>query len=233
MGFNPDYWESEQSEADAAFAELRERVYESVSDEITSKIKTLTDANKRLEERLKNLDNLERDADRLKREYEVKVEQFERTTKDELRRMQAAKILSFMTEEKYGIIWEQEGKPKCDKCDENRYLNYVTPRGREASERCECAESASKLVPVAMNVESLDGRGDNISVWWEPTFSVLRYDREDWNMRTRRLKIEGTDEDKANDPTNYGFDTIEEAQRICDLANAQRDKKEEGETSWA
>lgn len=34
-----------------------------------------------------------------------------------------------------------------------------------------------------------------------------------------------------DDPTNCGFDTIEEAQRICDLANAPKEK-EEGETSW-
>lgn len=231
MGYNPDYWDEEQSEADLIFAELREKVYESVSDDITNKIKALSEGNKRLEERVKNLDNLERDAYQLKREYEVRLEHLERSTKGELRRMEAAKILSFITEEKFGIIREYERKPKCDKCDESRHIKYTTPRGRPASEACECAKSIGTYVPVPMNVKSFEGRGDNISVWWEPTVSIGRYDREDWDMRTRRLKVEGTDEDKADDPTNCGFDTIEEAQRICDLANAPKEK-EEGETSW-
>lgn len=231
MGFNPDYWDQEQSEADLIFAELREKVYESVSDDITKKIKVLTEANERLEDRMKNLDNLERDADRLKREYEMKLERLELSTKGELRRMEAAKILSFLAEEKFGITREYERKPKCDKCDENRHLKYTTPRGRVASEPCECSQSVGTYAPVPMNVKSFEGRGDNISVWWEPHVGIGRYDREDWDMRTRRLKIEGTDEDKANDPTNYGFDTIEEAQRICDLANVPKEK-EEGEVSW-
>ena len=38
--------------------------------------------------------------------------------------------------------------PKCNKCDENRKLHYTTPRGRSATENCECAESSVQYVPV-------------------------------------------------------------------------------------
>lgn len=236
MGFNPEYWESEQSDADRAFSELREAVYESVSDEITSKISRLTEQNAELKERLKNLDSLEMQARAEKRDYEMKLGRLESDVRVELRRMEAEKILSFLTEEKFSIVSDYDAKPKCDKCDEDRQIVYTTPRGRQGREMCECSERVHFYVPAPVSVKSVSGKASDLTVWYEPLVSVNRWDREDWDMRTRVLKSATSDEEMAQHPTDYGFDTIEEAQRICDIANAaaeaKRSEKKENE-GWS
>lgn len=235
MGFNPEYWESEQSDADQAFAELREAVYESVSDEITNKISRLTKENAELKERLENLDTLENEARVEKRVYEMKLGRLESEVRSELRRMEAEKILSFLTEEKYGIVWDSRAKPKCDKCNEDRVIPYTTPRGRKVSERCECSETINFYAVSPMMVKSVSGTGSGVTVWYEPTCRKDRRDRDDWDMRTRVLKPATSDEEMAQRPNDYGFDTMEEAQRVCDLANARREAeraKEEESGGW-
>lgn len=224
MGFNPDYWdEREPSEADSIFAELRDKVYESVSDEITEKIKRLTSENFDLKQRVGNLATLEREAKWAKESFERKEAQLATAVNSEMRRMRAAELLTFLTEEKFGIVVERISREKCDKCDEDRHIRYLTPRGRESFEYCECKDYDRRYVPSVMLVKEFNGTGLDINVWYEPYKNSGGWYGDDWECRTRHLQVPTSDEEILKDPTSYGFDTMEEAQRICDLLN----KKEE------
>lgn len=47
----------------------------------------------------------------------------------------------------YYPTWEHVYKPKCDKCDDNRYVHFKSPSGKDYQEYCSCAKSFYKYKP--------------------------------------------------------------------------------------
>ena len=70
-----------------------------------------------------------------------------------------AKVKLFLT--------AQVGKkigPKCSKCDEHRQLHFISPRGREYTEPCECSEAVTPIFDVIpVKLRTIHHSGDKLT----------------------------------------------------------------------
>lgn len=211
-----DYWESE-SEYDAMAEDLKNALRKSVKDEITKRIEKLETENLELKGKLSNLSELEREALRAKAKYEressaAKSEALGQVRKEKLVDLLAAIDERLFTVERIGHVRE-----KCDRCDDGRRLHYVTPRGKEAYESCDCAQRDYRWEPVEAAAHEVSRRDGALLIWWLP---VTRWADSD-ALRSKVLESAANapaEKLRAN-PSDYSFKDLASAQAAADAAN--------------
>lgn len=141
------YWEedfyNEPSEFDMLVDEFKEQLRASVKEEIIAEM----DALKKSNEELRDIrDHWEAKVAELENEYEEKRRELEKklreaeSTADNAKRMALFDLIRDYPDHAYTVDTKYIEKPKCDKCDDNRKIQFITPRGRTMYERCECDE---------------------------------------------------------------------------------------------
>ena len=134
-----EYWDNYEP-FDQEIESLKDTLRDSVNEETKALIASLRTDNADLKARLSNLDNLTREAERAKWEAEQAKTNAANDAKNEARKMRLDELLAALDEHLYRVTQVGVERPKCDKCDEDRKLHYVTPRGRKSTEWCECSE---------------------------------------------------------------------------------------------
>lgn len=233
--FEYDYFE-EYSEFDAQIEEFKESLRNQVKEEIKSKIDRLEKRNKELEEKQKNLATLEKEYKdkirKLERDkeqvlYEAKKEYFTSTLQELTNKM-------FECQDLYEISYKTEQQPKCNYCDENRYLITKDIFGREHKVGCKCSKYIKKYYVQKANVkicwfkrddrEKLCFRVKSIkdSCWENTTFEYTNGKVEQNNIFKKF--------DENNLPNGYYgvcFTSKEEAQKYADYLNKMEMSKNE------
>lgn len=107
---------------------------------------------------------------------------------------------------------------KCDKCDENRNIRYLTPLGKTAYETCDCNKYNYGWMPEERVLTELRKDNRRLLMWFK------RYEREE-DGYTRNDFVEDEDVytggafDGLNKYKAY-FRDIEDCQRYCDWLNS-------------
>lgn len=139
-----DYFDfPEPSTGDIVFEELKRVLLGTLKEEIKTELEHLRKENEELRP-------YKEDRDRLQRELQTVQANCKRRVEDAERKARAAALDELFGDcvvDAWKVGREYTKRPKCDKCDENRKLHYTTPRGRQMTEDCECAECFVKYVP--------------------------------------------------------------------------------------
>lgn len=146
MNYYDDYEDYyEPSEFDEKVKELKNFLRGSVKEEIQSEIEKLKKENEKLQEIKSNWLRLED-------EYKAKQRELERQIQ-ECKRNASKKRLDELFEETgmnvmlYQPDYENVYRPKCNKCDADRYVHFSSPSGKDHKEECDCAKRFQKYSP--------------------------------------------------------------------------------------
>lgn len=213
-----DYYEP--SEYDEQVEEFKNTLRESVKAETRDELTKLRSENSEMRATLKNLDKLTLEAEIAKHRYESEVESAKRSALVDVRRESAAELLKVLSEPSWRVNVTWEYGPKCEKCDEDRYLRYQTPRGKAESERCECAEELLKRYFIEELVAWSAAHRDRQLIVWHTGVGRLG-DEAQWHTSTTKNPAGVSFESRCEDYSEYGYVSKEDAQEVADALNAQ------------
>jgi hypothetical protein len=198
--------------------------------EVSDCIGTKSDYEIGLELSIQELEDDIRDYER-DRECHLKIiEGFEKREKDLVSIVRNEELSQLFGSNKMTMYATKEVKvvnPKCDKCDDKRYLHYTTPRGKVRWEMCHCDQyhyehRPVKVVCVAIRLDKIkdEQMGDTREL-----FYFYRGSSGDYSSRhVNKLDI-------PYEKYVYGkktiFHTIEECQGYCEFLNSNREEIED------
>lgn len=225
--YEPDFYEPEPSEADELIESIKEKLRTEVKQEILDELAKLRKTNGELRAKVKNLAELERASIIAKGEYEHKAKQAERTAKSEANQLAANELLAVIAAPKFTVANIYTKKPKCDKCDGQRRLNYKTPSGRESYEMCVCNGSDDSYGVVEQMVKTISkDRYKKLMVWYIVSAKFMATDKEEDDYIGAEILRHPKESIVAMEDAYslYGFDTRESAQALADYMNTKKGK---------
>lgn len=215
--YEKDFY-NEPTEFDIAMKELKTKLMNSVKEEFLNEMNQLRKENEELQYVKQNLEEIKRDYERKKRELEREYQQ----RKAEVRKERLIELMKDYKTILYGVDVKIERPPKCDKCDKNRRIRFITPLGREAYEDCTCKEEKKVYFPeeCVLYEFRLNRDGHEVVARYRPYSddedSFLYYNsiRADC-IYSPEMKFEEIDKYRTL------FKTKEECQKYCDWLNSQ------------
>lgn len=137
-----DFYEN-YSEFDMQIDEFKSSLMKSVKQEFLDRMAKLESQNLELEEIKEKWDCLV--ADYKHKEY--LLEQEKNNAKSEAKKMRLEELIADKKIILYRPKTDYTEKPKCDKCNSERELEYKSPTGRTMFEKCECATKNAVYSP--------------------------------------------------------------------------------------
>jgi transposase-like protein len=213
-----DYYFENLSPFDEAVESFKEDLRGAVKEEVQTELEALRTANREMSAKLADLSKLEQAAERARIQYEVKLGQAEHAARQQVQKEGLRALLATLDETHYRVTTAWDQQPKCEKCDDQRQLNYTTPRGRVAQEACECATRTKRYEVEELFVHEVARRHGKMLVWWE---STRRHTDDDYISSPTVL--ESPDNVPLDDLTkrfnSYGFSSKDAAQDLADALN--------------
>ncbi|WP_055108923.1 hypothetical protein [Paenibacillus ihumii] len=214
---NEDFY-YEPSEFEQQVDEFKQSLLNAVRYEYKAEMERLRKENAELQDIKKRKKEIEAEHANALRQFESEKLNFE----NKLKRMRLAELLG----ENLLIAWfpssQNNRKPKCDKCDEQRLIHYTTPSGKPAHERCECSEYKRFYKPEEIECyqfyqskNSWGGKMPAISLYYQ-----RKEDREYDSFEACRRPYGGEPFEKV-ERWNVAFNSQEECQAYCDWLNAK------------
>ncbi len=216
-GYEEDFY-NEPSEFDIAVTEFKQYLMKSVKENFVSEMDRLRKENKELQGIKANLEAVKQDFENKKRQLESEYQ----TLKSNVRRER----LVDLTKDHKVILYRAYSKhilpQKCNKCDTNRRIEYISPLGRKAREDCLCKEGKSVYYPHEfIRYEFKLNRDKNGVTAWYRQYS----DDDDGFVSDSSIHVKNTysPDMKFDDLNQYNtfFKTEEECQNYCDWLNAK------------
>lgn len=231
MSYYDDYEDYyEPSEFDEKIEEFKNLLRDSVKEEIQNEIERLRKENETLQE-------IKRKWVRLEDEYKAKQRDLEYQIQ-ECKRNASRKRLDELFEEigmnviLYRPDYEGVYRPKCDKCDTDRYIHFNSPGGKDYKEECECAKRFYRYFPKPFFLtefrKSRNYGGDSeIMTFWFEKCTNSTNDYEEYRYKSSNIKEKvfcGEDyEDLFEQYGEYSsglyFRTEKECQEYCNWLN--------------
>lgn len=142
----------EPSEYDQMINDLKRTLMRSVKQEVNDEMDRLKAENAELQE-------VKEKWDVLVREYKEKEFQMRHTIEEERRNMARMRLADLfevcgMNVTLYAPDPDYVCGPKCDKCDENRYIHFNSPSGKKMREACECSKQFRVCTPISYRLAS-------------------------------------------------------------------------------
>ena len=216
-----EYWDNYEP-FDQEIESLKDTLRDSVNEETKALIASLRTDNADLKARLSNLDNLTREAERAKWEAEQAKMNAAHDAKNEARKMRLDELLAALDERLYRVTRTGVERQKCNKCNEDRNLPYVTPRGRKFTERCECSEKDYFWTVEEQVGHEVATRSGKWVVWW---YDIEGLDDDEYGGYINSYVLKpaelATPEDLKASPRSYGFHNKDAAQSLADLLNTE------------
>lgn len=177
-----DYYDDyyDPSDAEIAMEEIQQILKKSLKLEIQTELEKLRKENEELREFRKEKDNYMMKLRSLESEYKVKLEQSERNA----RQQRIHDLLGDNICIGYSIGSHSERPPKCDKCNNNRQVEFTSPLGRKMKEDCTCAKYITTF-----NVQETElikfyisrcGRNERVNRYYKHAHHTYN-DRDDYN----------------------------------------------------
>lgn len=216
-----DYWDN-YTEYDAIAAEMKDALRGSVKDEIKKHIETVETENRDLKDKLKGLDLLEREAAQSKAKYDREFANAKRDAVQSARKEKLASLLTALDERLYTVEHKHTKREKCDQCDDNRRLHYITPKGKKAYESCECDATDWHWEAEEIAAHEVASRDGSLTIWWA---AVSRWKDSDALNPKVLKRAEGVPIEKLTaSPTEYSYNDLLVAQKVAHVANGKLDE---------
>ena len=150
------YWDEpyyEPTVGDEIFLEAEAKLRDALKDSIKKEIENLRKDNQQLKDRNMELEKQIGDVKRRELALERKEQDLEKT----LLNKRVEEILKPFVEKStiWRIDYEYIAGDKCDKCDKDRNIEFISPLGRKMKEKCTCAKGFYVRYPKKSNMKSL------------------------------------------------------------------------------
>jgi len=218
-----DYYDNEfygePSEFDIKIDELKKSLRDSIKQEVLTEMESLQKENDELQEIKKNWNTLQGD-------YARKQEELERTKMSlrlEVKTMKISELFGDKQIIMYTANQKYSQKPKCDKCNDYRHIEYISPLGRKSSESCLCNEKITTY-DVAENILyefRLDRYKGLLSVWYKEYGKDTSNDGCTYvdNSDTHKVFSKGMTYEELKPYWSVYFRKKEDCQGYCDWLN--------------
>jgi hypothetical protein len=209
----------EPTEFEQKIDELKISLASSIKEDFFAELERLKKENKELQEVKANFDEIKRD-------YENKKRDLDRERNDLQSRLRRERLVDLLKDHQL-ILYKAYSKrvlpQKCDKCDNNRRIQYTSPLGRKTYEDCLCKEGKLVYFPYEyVRYEFRLNRDKNGVTAWYRQYS----DNEDGFVSDSSIHA-----DYIYSPNisfeelkqyNTFFKTKEECQEYCDWLNSNK-----------
>ena len=215
----------EPSKFDEEIEKFKDVLRNSVKEEIRNEMEKLKKENAELQEIKENFESIKNDYETKKSELYFKQK---KVAKDVAwKRLEELFSDCGMNTILYRLSTEYTEKPKCDKCDKNRFIHFKSPSGRDLTEQCECAKKNTKYIPKENCCTEFRLRDrKNLSMWFKP--SCIGSCDEDYDS----VYVECIGDDKTfeelEECNKYRlfFKSKEKCQLYCDYLNKKENSNE-------
>jgi transposase-like protein len=220
----------EPSENDIVMSEIGDILKKMIKKEVLDELEALRAENAKLRQFRDERESYEakiRDA-----EYKCKVaiEKAQREAKN----ARIHSLFGEMLTVGYMVASNNKKRPKCNKCNDQRRIEYVTPLGRHAYEVCDCEgyDHVYEVKEVEMVKFTIRKRGG-----WDQDEKVVRYfsharntyddqtDENNYDRVTWVYNNEPFEELAKNSYYGVAFLDKDKCQEYCDWCNAQKNKE--------
>ena len=218
-------------EFEEAILELKDKLKASIMDEWLDKMAALEKENAELRYIKENFESIKQSFEEEKRACQNEMNKVIATAEKNARNSRFKDLLKDLQSEYWRVNTRTVLPPKCDKCDENRNVHYITPLGREAKEKCVCSQGKIKYIPEKLyicEIELKDGNGNNVNAWYKPVFSLsddeyLKY-APDYLNKSRIVNDQSDYSVMKTSEYKWIFTTEEKCKAFCDYLNEEKCK---------
>lgn len=219
MSYYEEDFYQEPSEFEMQIEEFKESLMKSVKNDFIAEMERLKNENIELQ-------SVKEDFKNIKKDYESKKFELERERNDLQRKVRRERLSDLLENHKiimYKASSKREYPEKCDKCDTNRQVKYITPLGRKTSEDCSCKESKTVYFPQEfIRYEFRLNRNENDLTAWYKQYG----DNEDGFTHESSIHADNiySDDMKFKEIKTYStfFKAVEECQGYCNYLNEQQ-----------
>ena len=212
MGYMYDDFYYEPSEFEIQIDEFKQGLMKSVKQEILDEINKLKNENKELQ-------SFKLRKEQIEREHRNKLIELQNRAIEAERTASRAKLVELLGEYftvAWGVKNDYVALPKCDKCDDKRYIHFKSPSGKNLTEQCACDKKKCNYIPQELSLIK---------------FYAKRKDRAGKEQHVERhyKKVESilSDYDEYDDTSNlYNGEEFENANRYG-IVFLEKDKCQE------
>lgn len=149
--FGEDWCEEPREEETA----LIEAIKENVKQDIKIEMQRLRKENAELQQYKKERQEIEK----IKNDYESRLQTQIEAYKRELRTAKINELFGDYIVIGWGVNQKTILPPKCDKCDEDRYIHFKSPSGKDFKEPCQCAKGKKEYYPLEVELIRIQQEG--------------------------------------------------------------------------
>lgn len=131
----------EPSEFEEKCDELKEMIKQSARKEINDELIKLKSENASMKSIVDNFNNKLKELEQEKQKYIWNENKLKEEITRQIKNERLGNLLDGFQTTLYTIINEGRERPKCNKCDKDRYIHFKSPSGKDMTERCECYSS--------------------------------------------------------------------------------------------
>ena len=218
------YYDEDFYNTPGEFEEKLEELKESLA--VSIKVEFMSEM-MRLKKENDELQIVKRDWVAIQNEYAAKSRQLEYECdqlEQKVRRERLDSLLADLRIIRFRVDRELVLPPKCNKCNDNREIEYLTPLGKKAKERCNCSVGKMIYKPQEYLVSEygIDNGGKRLNIWYKRSqFEDSDHDVFDGILNFCRTIYKTGIEYAGLNPRETFFDTREECQSYCDWLNAK------------
>jgi hypothetical protein len=208
-----DYFDDIE-EFDKKIDEFKQSLINAVKQEYQEEIERLRKENSELQGIKNRMEEIEQEHKNAIIRLKNKERESDRKSLKEL--LDSTKLIMYKPTQKY------EEKPKCEKCNDNRQIEYTSPSGKIQYESCVCGERNIVFVPSEiMRCEfRQQWRGDKLIVWYKP---IEKNDDHvciaEFGYSNVYKLYNGTTPYEEVGYYDVMFKSIEDCQKYCDWLN--------------
>ena len=210
------YYESSKADEiiERAVAELKE----TLKGQALSEMDTIKHENERLKKELDEYHSKEQEL----RNREFNIVQKENNLKREFNRAKFRDLIEPFIENETIYVIDRVSKliPKCDKCNENRRIEYISKYGDKTELRCECDKNKTFYYPTMKELKSIEFAKGNGKFRATPRYS-RDYEYEYFHIDFKEPPIEEYDPELDISYSRDYFSNREVCQKYCDDFNKE------------
>lgn len=208
----------EPSKADEIIERAVAELKETLKGQALSEMDTIKHENERLKKELDEYHSKEQEL----RNREFNIVQKENNLKREFNRAKFRDLIEPFIENEtiYAIDRVSKLIPKCDKCNENRRIEYISKYGDKTELRCECDKNKTFYYPTMKELKSIEFAKGNGKFRATPRYS-RDYEYEYFYIDFKEPPIEEYDPELDISYSRDYFSNREVCQKYCDDFNKE------------
>ena len=218
-----DYYDEpyyEPTAADEIFFEAREKLIKSLKDSVKQHIENIENENKKLKDKNEKLSVQVREIEYRERKLELEKKNLEST----VRRERLSVLLEQLKVERFMVKTKTMYEKKCNKCNSERYVEFLSPLGKKQKERCDCYTNRVEVFLPESHLCTefkVDSQNSNKLRMW---YRLNSYNKDEYYSSSTYYQnsYDGEPYESLSIYSTF-FDTLEECQKYCDWLNRDID----------